>query len=75
MEHKARWESALIAAQNMEMIGLINGALDPVSGKHAYDKWREVVPHARHHLIQDVGHYPQVEAPEEVARVALEWPA
>ncbi|BDW82880.1 epoxide hydrolase [Erythrobacter sp. Dej080120_24] len=73
VEHKARWESALVAAQNMGMIGLINGALDPVSGKHAYDKWREVVPHARHHLIPDVGHYPQVEAPEEVARVALEW--
>ncbi|KWV93188.1 alpha/beta fold hydrolase [Erythrobacter sp. YT30] len=69
--HKERWESAIIAAQ--DRIGLINGALDPVSGRHAYDKWREVVPNARHHLIETVGHYPQVEAPEEVATKALEW--
>lgn len=71
--HKARWEAALVASQNMNMIGLINGALDPVSGKHAYDKWREVLPDARHHLIANVGHYPQVEAPERVAAKALEW--
>ena len=69
--HKARWEAALKGAQ--AKIGLINGALDPVSGRHAYDKWREVVPDARHHLIRDVGHYPQVEAPDEVAAKVLEW--
>ncbi|MEO1047655.1 MAG: alpha/beta hydrolase [Pseudomonadota bacterium] len=69
--HKARWETALVAAQ--DRIGLINGALDPVSGKHAYDKWREVLPNARHHLLPDVGHYPQVEAPERVAAKVLEW--
>ena len=69
--HKTRWEAALVAAQ--DKIGLINGALDPVSGKHAYDKWHEVLPDARHHLLPDVGHYPQVEAPERVAAKALEW--
>ena len=71
VEHKARWEAALVGAQ--DKIGLINGALDPVSGKHAYDKWREVVPGARHHLLPTIGHYPQVEAPEEVAAKVLEW--
>ncbi|MEO0698803.1 MAG: alpha/beta hydrolase [Pseudomonadota bacterium] len=69
--HKERWELALRGAENR--IGLINGALDPVSGKHAYDKWREVVPGARHHLLETIGHYPQVEAPEVVAAKALEW--
>lgn len=69
--HKDRWEAALVAAQNR--IGLINGALDPVSGQHAYDKWREVLPDAQHHLLPDVGHYPQVEAPERVAAKVLEW--
>ncbi|MDJ0643523.1 MAG: alpha/beta hydrolase [Erythrobacter sp.] len=71
VEHKERWEAALVGAQ--DRIGLINGAQDPVSGKHAYDKWREVVPNARHHLLPNVGHYPQVEAPGEVAAKALEW--
>ncbi len=69
--HKERWEAALVEAQ--DKIGLINGSLDPVSGKHAYDKWREVVPRARAHLLPNVGHYPQVEAPGEVAATALEW--
>jgi len=69
--HKARWEAALVGAQ--DKLGLINGALDPVSGKHAYDRWREVVPDARHHLLTTIGHYPQVEAPNEVASKALEW--
>lgn len=69
--NKESWEESIVRAENK--IGLINGALDPVSGKHAYDMWRDVVPNARHHLIETVGHYPQVEAPDEVARVALEW--
>ena len=69
--HKERWEAALVGAQ--EKGGLINGALDPVSGKHAYDKWRQVVPNARHHLLPTIGHYPQVEAPNEVASKVLEW--
>lgn len=69
--HKARWKAALRGAENK--IGLINGALDPVSGRHAFDKWREVVPDARHHLLPTIGHYPQVEAPDEVAAKALEW--
>ena len=69
--HKQRWEDALVAAQ--DKIGLINGALDPVSGKHAFDKWREVVPQAKAQLLPRIGHYPQVEAPREVATTVLEW--
>ncbi len=69
--HKDRWEAALVAAQ--DKIGLINGALDPVSGQHAYEKWCEVVPGAKAQLLPRVGHYPQVEAPREVATTALEW--
>ncbi|WP_095011312.1 alpha/beta fold hydrolase [Tsuneonella mangrovi] len=70
-EHAERWFDALRSAQGD--IGLINGALDPVSGRHAYEAWRERLPDARHHLIPNVGHYPQVEDPQTVARVALEW--
>ena len=70
-EHEARWVGALRASQ--DRIGLINGGLDPVSGKHAYDEWRRVLPRARAHLLPDIGHYPQVEAPEEVQAKVLEW--
>lgn len=70
-KHEARWVGALKQAQ--ERIGLINGALDPVSGEHAYRKWRAVLHDARHHLLPNVGHYPQVEAPHEVTTKVLEW--
>ncbi|MDJ0977965.1 MAG: alpha/beta hydrolase [Erythrobacter sp.] len=69
--HKERWEAALVGAQ--DRIGLINGALDPVSGRHAWERWRQVLPDARQHLIETVGHYPQVEAPDEVAGKVLDW--
>ena len=69
--HADRWFAALRGAQ--ADIGLINGAKDPVSGQHAYEAWRTRLPDARHHLIAGVGHYPQVEAPDEVARVTLDW--
>ena len=71
VEHKQRWEAALTSAEGK--IGLINGAMDPVSGEHAYQKWREVVPRAKAHLLPTIGHYPQVEAPEKIASIALEW--
>lgn len=69
--HKARWREALLL--NQDRIGLINGALDPVSGEHLYHEWRRAVPEARHHLLAHVGHYPQVEASGEVAAKVLEW--
>ena len=70
-EHAERWIGVLDALQ--DRIGLINGALDPVSGKHAYDHWVATLPRARAHLLPNVGHYPQVEAPGEVAAKTLEW--
>ena len=69
--HKTRWREALLP--NQHRIGLINGALDPVSGEHLYHQWRKVLPDAWHHLLPNVGHYPQVEAPDEVAVKALDW--
>jgi pimeloyl-ACP methyl ester carboxylesterase len=70
-KHEERWVDAL--KQMESRIGLINGALDPVSGEHAYRKWRETLPNARHCLLPTIGHYPQFEAPDEVASKTLEW--
>lgn len=70
-ENEARWTGALKLA--VDRIGYINGALDPVSGRHSYDTWRARLPGAKAHLLTHVGHYPQVEAPGEVAKKALEW--
>lgn len=62
--HRERWVQALRAAS--VPIQLINGSLDPVSGPHMVARYRELV--ARHDIVElpRIGHYPQVEAPEEV---------
>ncbi|MFZ1743134.1 MAG: alpha/beta hydrolase [Pontixanthobacter sp.] len=70
-EHEARWLAALKFAESR--IGLINGALDPVSGEHAFNRWVETLPDAKAYLLPEIGHYPQVEAPDIVASIALEW--
>ncbi len=70
-DNEARWVGALTYAA--DRIGLINGAKDPVSGEHAFHRWKGHVPAAKAHLLPNIGHYPQVEAPKEVASKALEW--
>jgi pimeloyl-ACP methyl ester carboxylesterase len=69
--NRERWIGTLQGAE--DRIGLINGALDPVSGRHVYEHWVATLPRARARLLADVGHYPQVEAPSRVVETVLEW--
>jgi pimeloyl-ACP methyl ester carboxylesterase len=62
--HRERWVAAL--RESTIPVKLINGGLDPVSGRHLYDYFCEMVPNAEAVLFDDVGHYPQTEAPERV---------
>ncbi len=63
-EYRDRWVSAL---QNATVpIQLINGGADPVSGRHLYDYFRDMVPGADAVCFDDIGHYPQLEAPDRV---------
>ena len=50
---------------------LINGVLDPISGGHMADRFREVIPNADITLLDDAGHYPHVEKPEAVAEAFM----
>jgi pimeloyl-ACP methyl ester carboxylesterase len=50
----------------------INGIQDPISGRHMLDRYIEVIPDAKTALL-DVGHYPQLEAPDEVLRCYREF--
>lgn len=64
-EHEARWRAAL------EGNGLpqtfVWGDLDPVSGAHVLERLRERLPAATFVELDDVGHWPPLEAPDVVA--------
>jgi pimeloyl-ACP methyl ester carboxylesterase len=70
-QHRDRWVSPL---ENSRIpIRLINGALDPVSGIHAANYYKEVVPNPDVVVLDDVGHYPHVEKPEDVWDAFMEF--
>ncbi len=68
---RERWVTALINAPIPKR--LINGAVDPVSGRHLADRYRELVPAADVVSLDDIGHYPQVEAPARVYSALREF--
>jgi pimeloyl-ACP methyl ester carboxylesterase len=46
---------------------LIDGPIDPNSGKHMADRYREVIPNPDIVMLaDDIAHWPQIEAPEAV---------
>ena len=63
-KHRARWVGALQQAD--VPIALVNGLEDPISGRSIVARWRELLPAAPVFELPGVGHYPQVEAPDEV---------
>ncbi|MGH8455728.1 MAG: alpha/beta fold hydrolase [Stenotrophobium sp.] len=62
--HRERWVGALV--NTPVPLRLINGPLDPVSGAHMVERYRELVPHPDIVSLPGIGHYPQVEAPGQV---------
>jgi len=61
---RSRWVGAL--TDTAVPLRLINGGADPVSGAHLYHYYLEQVPNADAVLFEDIGHYPQTEAPDLV---------
>jgi pimeloyl-ACP methyl ester carboxylesterase len=70
--HRERWLGAL--RNSIVPIGLINGSVDPVSGVHMIERYREVVS-PDHFIVElpTIGHYPQVEAPDQVVEAYLRF--
>jgi pimeloyl-ACP methyl ester carboxylesterase len=67
--HGERWIGAL---QSTDVpLSFIWGMLDPVSGAHMAQRIRERLPGAPLLALEDVGHWPALEAPERVSAVLL----
>jgi pimeloyl-ACP methyl ester carboxylesterase len=70
--HRERWVEAI--RQSSVPVALINGSVDPVSGAHMVARFRELeLPLAWLEQLEDIGHYPQVEAPSRVSESYLKF--
>ncbi len=71
-EHQHRWISAM--KQTKIPMCFINGPADPNSGEHMAQRYRELIPAPLViFLSNDIGHWPQIEAPKEVLEAFEEF--
>ena len=64
VRQRERWVTAM---QRCNVpLRVIDGAADPISGAHMVARYRELIPAPDTVLLEGIGHYPQVEAPEQV---------
>lgn len=69
-ERAADWVGALTSTR--VPLGFVWGMLDPISGAHIAERIVEVLPSAPRRLLDDVGHWPPIEAPEACVAVLRE---
>lgn len=67
--HEHRWVDAL--EQTDVPLAFVWGMLDPISGAHMAERIRQQLPSAPLLALDDVGHWPALEAPERVAPALL----
>lgn len=67
IEHRERWVSALQAST--VPLALINGSVDPISGAHMVARYQDLNCRLDYLAeLAEIGHYPQVESPDQVAQ-------
>ncbi len=70
--HRNRWVRAM--RETAVPMRLIDGPVDPNSGAHMAARYRDVIPNADVVMLgDDIGHWPQIEAPEQVSAHFLEF--
>jgi pimeloyl-ACP methyl ester carboxylesterase len=68
---RERWVGAM---QRGEVpLRVIDGEVDPVSGGHMVERYRELIPNPDTVLLPGIGHYPHTEAPGLVLKHYLEF--
>jgi pimeloyl-ACP methyl ester carboxylesterase len=72
-QQRERWVAAMQRTRVPQRV--INGADDPISGVHMVARYRQLIGNADSVLLDGVGHYPHIEAPEAVLRHYLQFRA
>ena len=67
--HEQRWVSAMHSTD--VPLSFVWGMLDPISGAHMAERIRERLPKAPFLALEDVAHWPQLEAPQRVTQALL----
>ncbi|MGW4091335.1 alpha/beta fold hydrolase [Nocardia sp. NPDC004750] len=70
-KQRTRWVGALQRAQ--VPLRLVDGLSDPVSGGHMVHRYRELITDPDVVELSRIGHYPQLEAPEQTLAAFLEF--
>ena len=70
-DNRTRWVGALQKAQIP--IRLIDGIYDPISGKNIVDRYKEIIPNPDVIELENIGHFPLIEAPQLVLKHYLEF--
>jgi pimeloyl-ACP methyl ester carboxylesterase len=69
--YRNRWVRAM--RQTKVPMRMIDGPADPNSGRHMADRYRQLIPNPDVVMLADeIGHWPQIEAPEPVLAALLE---
>lgn len=68
--HSERWVTALETTDVLSL-SFVWGMLDPISGAHMAQRIRERLPNAPLLALEDVAHWPQLEAPKQVIQALL----
>ncbi len=73
IRYRDRWVAAMqnTAKQATSKLMFINGTYDPISGKHMLSRFQYLLPETPTRALP-VGHYPQLEAPEQVNQIISE---
>ncbi len=67
-KYQQRWIEAM--QQTKIPMCFINGPADPNSGMHMAVRYKQLIPNSNVKLLrEDIGHWPQIEAPQEVMKM------
>ena len=70
-ENRTRWVGAM---QNTKIpLRLIDGTYDPISGQNIADRYREIIPNPDIIELENIGHFPLIEAPDLVLKHYLNF--
>jgi len=69
ISNRERWVGGL--QDYSKPLYLINGPVDPISGMHMVDRFKEIVSEENVFVLEGIGHYPQVEAPADILSILI----